>query len=81
MGTWSSKLLVSAALWQPLMVGWSGMENSQASRFSLNLSWWSEAMSLRPLGQRLKRAAPLTARELSLALLTLAGALLQIGLY
>ena len=69
--------MVSAALWQSGIEGWSGMEKSQASRFCLNRSWWSEAMSLRPLGHRLKRAAPLTARELSLALLTLAGALKQ----
>ena len=37
-------------------------------------------MSLRPLGHRLKRAAPFTARELSLAFLTLAGAFLLISL-
>ena len=37
-------------------------------------------MSLSPLGQRLKSATPLTAREDSLALLTLAGALLLTGL-
>ena len=79
-GTWCSKLLLWAALWQSLIVGWSGIVWSQASKLSLNLSWWQEAMSLRPLGHRLKRAAPLTARELSLALLTLAGAVLLIGL-
>ena len=36
-------------------------------------------MSLSPLGERLKRATPLTAREDSLALLTLAGALVLTG--
>ena len=78
-GTWCRKLLLMAALWQSLMVGWSGMVCSQASKLSLNLSWWPEAMSLSPLGHMLKRAAPLTAREPFLAFLTLAGADLLIG--
>ena len=62
-----------AALWQPCIVGWSRISDSQESKFCLNLAWWSDAISLRPLGQILKRAAPLTAREHSLAFLTLDG--------
>ena len=62
-----------AALWQPGIVGWSGIPDSQESKLCLNLSWWSDAISLRPLGQILKSAAPLTAREPSLAFLTLDG--------
>jgi hypothetical protein len=72
-GTRCSRLLEMAALWQPAIVGWSGISDSQESKFCLNLFWCSEAISLRPLGQILKRAAPLTARDPSLALLTLSG--------
>ena len=72
--------MLLAALWQPAIVGCSGMLNSQASRLALNLSTWLEAKSLNPLGQRLKRRAPFTAKDASLAFLTHAGAVLDTGL-
>ena len=73
-GIQSSRLLVAAAHCLPATVGSSGIRDSQVSRFSFQVSTWSDPMSLRPLGSRLNSFAPLWAREDSLALLTGAGA-------
>ena len=76
---WSSMELLAAALCLPGTVGWSGMVESQSSSQALKLSGVPVKVSLIPLGMELNRLAPLTCKEVSLALFTAAGALLKRG--
>ena len=73
-GTWSNKLLVSAALTMPGEVGWSGTIDKNMSKWFLNRRKSPEFSFLKLTGSKLKSLAPCTARDLSLAALTLAGA-------
>ena len=73
-GSWCRRLLLSAALPSPGMVGSSGMLPRKTSRWFLNMSTCSVLIVLMLSGKRLKILAPLTPKEFSLALLTSAGA-------
>ena len=66
----------SAALPNPVTVGWSGMVDRNTSKWFLNRSTWLVFILLNCSGKRLKMLAPLTPRDLSLAFLTTDGAAL-----
>ena len=66
--------MVSAALPNPSMVGWSGTLQRKLSRANLNWSTEVAFMLRMEVGNRLNNLQPLTAREASLALLMGAGA-------
>ena len=72
--------MVSAALPNPSMVGWSGTLQRKLSRANLNWSTEVAFMFLMEAGNRLKSLQPFTAREASLALLMGAGADIRIDL-
>ena len=73
-GTWSNKLLVLAALYNPGVVGWSGTIDRKMSKWFLNRAKSPEFSFLRLLGRILNSLAPWTPRDLSLAFFTLEGA-------
>ena len=77
-GTCSNKLLDTAALPRPEVVGWSGTVARKISRLFLNSIKSPEFSFLRLFGITLKRSAPCTPRDLSLAFFTMFGALLGI---
>jgi hypothetical protein len=73
-GTCSNKLLDTAALDKPEVVGWSGTVDKNMSKWFLKREKSPEFSFLRLLGRRLKILAPWTPKDLSLAFLTLLGA-------
>ena len=78
-GIWSSKLFVKACLASPWVVGWSGTWDKYMSKWFLNRSKSPQSSFRRWMGRRLKIFAACTAKELSLALFTFAGALSLMG--
>ena len=73
-GTCSNRLLDTAALNKPEVVGWSGTVDRKMSRWFLKRAKSPEFSFLRLLGRRLKILAPWTPKDLSLAFFTLVGA-------
>ena len=73
-GTCSNRLLDTAALNKPEVVGWSGTVDRKMSRWFLKRAKSPEFSFLRLLGRRLKILAPWTPKDLSLACFTLVGA-------
>ena len=71
-GTCSNRLLDTAALNKPEVVGWSGTVDKNMSRWFLKRAKSPEFSFL--LGRRLKILAPWTPKDLSLACFTLVGA-------
>ena len=74
MFSWWMRLLDSAALLVPTMVGWSGTVLRKLSSAALNWSTVQLFMFLIWPGKRLNRLLPLTPVEASLALFMTAGA-------
>ena len=68
MASWWMRLLVSAALLVPSMVGWSGTVARKVSSDALNWSTVQPFMFLIGSGIRLNNLLSLTPREASLAL-------------
>ena len=64
-GSWCIKLLVSADLPDPAIVGWSGMSVKKASSLFLNVSTESLLMFLISGGRRLNSLAPLEPRDIA----------------
>ena len=73
-GTCSNRLLDTAALDKPEVVGWSGTVDRKMSKWFLKREKSPEFSFLRLQGKRLKILAPCTPKVLSLACFTFVGA-------
>ena len=73
-GTCSNRMLDTAALDKPEVVGWSGTVDRKMSKWFLKRAKSPEFSFLRLLGRRLNILAPWTPKDLSLACLTFVGA-------
>ena len=73
-GTWSNRLLDSAALGKPGVVGWSGTVDRKMSKWFLKRAKSPEFSFRRLRGRRLKILAPWTPKDLFPCLLNLGGA-------
>ena len=77
MASWSIRLLLQAALVRPETVGWSGTVARKSSKYFLKVSTEHPVLLLSSAGSKLNSLHPFTPKELSLALLTAAGAALM----